>query len=183
MNYTRHTDQELLRLIQKKDEEAFKVLFDRYYEALFKNAYVHLPSPTLVEEMVEDVFVNFWKKAGELDTQGNVRAYLYATLRNIVLHHLRSERTRSFYLRKLRSLRTKPNKAESIQKLFYKETEEKIKEAIDSLSPKCREAFTLSRYEDLSYMEIAEKMNISVNTVENHISKALKILRRELNFQ
>lgn len=130
--------------------------------------------------MVQDVFVNLWSKAPGLDGNGNVRAYLYATLRNIILHELRTEANRTFYMHKLRQLKRVHESNKCLQVIYAKETETHIEQIINVLSPQCREAFRLSRYEQLSYKEIAERMHLSVSTVEKHIGKALRILREQL---
>lgn len=135
-----------------------------------------------MEELVQDVLINLWNKAPSLDLNGNVQAYLFATLRNKVLHALRS--------RMLAARRTAPLEAarqeipepdcDGAALLQAKELEQTLQTIIDDLSPQCREAFTLSRFEQLSYKSIAQRMNISVNTVEKHIGKALHILRERL---
>lgn len=180
-NFTPYTDQELLAGIQQGDEQAFTLLYKRYYLPLCKKAFQRIPSIALVEEIVQDVFVNFWKKAASLDTNGNIKAYLYATLRNKILHELRTEATRSFYRKKWEALTRTKVAAQSLNWMYARETEAKIDQVVTALSPQCREAFRLSRFEHLSYKEIAERMHLSVNTVEKHVSKALRILREELN--
>lgn len=120
-------------------------------------------------------------KSASLDVQGNLRAYLYATLRNKVLFELRTEQTRACYLKKAARSTREAAAPDDTASLYARETEAKIRSIIATLSPQCREAFVFSRYEDLSYKEIAERMHLSVNTVQKHISKALRILRSNLN--
>ena len=184
-SFTSLSDQQLLNLLQEKDESAFSILYERYYLPLYKKAYQRIPYKSRVEEIIQDVFVNLWVKAESLDTEGNVKAYLYATLRNKILHNLRTERNRIFYMEKLKELKSKRKIKEShtLQDLYARETQEKINHVIDQLSPQCRMAFKLSRFEQLSYKEIAQRMQISVNTVEKHISKALSILREQTSLR
>jgi RNA polymerase sigma-70 factor (ECF subfamily) len=134
-----------------------------------------------VEEIVQDVFVNFWTKAPSLDLNGNVKAYLYATLRNKVLHELRTAATRAFYAEKIKLLTRQDKECDSLDMLYARENERYINHLISTLSPQCKEAFLLSRYEHLSYKEIAQRMRLSVNTVEKHVSKALRILKNKLS--
>lgn len=178
-SFTSFSDQELLELVQEKDESAFSILYERYYIPLCKKAYQRIPFQTRVEEIVQDVFVNLWTKASLLDSGGNVKAYLYATLRNKVLHSLRTERNRKFYMKKLSELKEKKvsEKPQPLQTLYATETQETINRIIEQLSPQCRTAFKLSRFEQLSYKEIAQRMQISASTVEKHISKALRIFK------
>ncbi len=179
--FTSFSDQELLRLTQQKNEQAFAILYERYYLSLYKKAYLRIPHQARVEEIIQDVFVNLWQKAESLDTEGNIRAYLYATLRNKILHELRTESNRIFYMKKLKELGLEREKDKpTLQKIYAKETEATIQEIIMTLPPQCRKAFKLSRFEGLSYKEIAEQMQISVNTVEKHIGKALRVLRANI---
>lgn len=177
------TDQELLAHIARKSEAALAVLHDRYYLLLCAVAIKRISDESIVEELVQDVFLNFWEKASSLDSNGNVYAYLFATLRNKVLHELRSQMLltkRSSTLQLAQPERLEHDAADLLQ---AKELEEKLQTIIEDLSPQCKEAFTLSRFEHLSYKSIAQRMNISVNTVEKHIGKALNILREKLGDQ
>ncbi len=167
--------------MQQGKEQALTELYHRYYAPLCLKAYKRIPFTPLVEEIVQDVFVNFWAKSATLDRQGNVKAYLYATLRNKILHELRTAYNRARSAEKISQLTALSSDNQSLNHLSAKETESHINQVISSLSPQCREAFRLSRFEHLSYKEIAANMNISVNTVEKHIAKALSILRSKLN--
>lgn len=180
-NFTQYTDQELLALMQEKDEQAFTELYYRYYKLLCQKAFQRIPSTPVVEEIVQDVFVNLWIKAASLDTNGNVKAYLHATLRNKILHELRTEQTRTFYTEKIKQLNDQQENDQELQAIYAKETEDHINAIISTLSPQCKEAFVLNRYEHLSYKEVAERMHLSVNTVEKHVAKALRILKNRLN--
>ena len=153
--FTHATDQELLQAIQQANQEAFEVLYYRYYAWLCKIAYKRIPSHELVEELVQDVWVNVWQKANQLDSHGNIQAYLYATLRNKILYILRSERNRKYFQNKIRELSTGMNQPSVDESLSEKAMAAFLQEAIASLSPQCREAFLLSREEQLSYREIA----------------------------
>ncbi|MGH2645790.1 MAG: RNA polymerase sigma-70 factor [Chitinophagaceae bacterium] len=181
ISFTQYTDQELLGLMQKGDEKAFTELYYRYYKPLCHKAFQRIPSLQVVEEIVQDVFVNSWMKATSLDTTGNIKAYLYATLRNKILHELRTEQTRALYAEKIKLLSEQQENDKELQAIYAKETEDHINEIISTLSPQCRVAFVLNRYEHLSYKEVANRMHISVNTVEKHVGKALRVLKSKLN--
>lgn len=171
----------MLAFIQQKNEQAFTALYRRYYLPLCKKAFQRLPSTPRVEEVVQDVFLNVWEKAAFLDPAGNIRAYLYATLRNKILHELRTEANRSFYMEKIRALRPGHETEDCLKAIYAEETEAQISRIIANLSPRSREAFQLSRSENLSYREIAARMHLSVSTVEKHVAKVLRTLRKKLN--
>jgi RNA polymerase sigma-70 factor, ECF subfamily len=177
------TDQELLEQIAQKNEAALTVLHYRYYPLLCAVAIKRIPDEPVVEELVQDVLINLWEKAPLLDLNGNVQAYLFATLRNKVLHELRSRMIKAKYTASLQQDIEERVTNDVDELLQAKELGQKLQIIIDDLSPQCKEAFTLSRFEHLSYKSIAQRMNISVNTVEKHIGKALNILREKLGDQ
>ena len=142
-------------------------------------AYKRLHDEAVTEELVQDVFVDLWKKRAELDPDGNAAGLLFAMLRNKALHTLRARMIEARHLEEFTQLNTAHQLSDENEQLNAKQLQEKMKKAVNNLSPQCREAFTLSRYEHLSYKDIAERMHISVNTVEKHIGKALHILRNE----
>nr|WP_262712253.1 RNA polymerase sigma-70 factor [Mucilaginibacter phyllosphaerae] len=173
-----YTDNALLCLIAQEDEAAFATLYFRYYETLARCAYKRLQNETVVEELVQDVFLNLWIKAAELDTLGNVKAYLFATLKNKVLHELRACMVVARHSRII-AQETTIYATDMAELMHSRQIEQQFELIVAELPPQCREAFKLSRVDNLSYKSIAQKMNISVNTVEKHVGKALGILRRK----
>ena len=177
MSLITRTDKQLIDLIAQGNELAFTVMYHRYYEVLSRSAYKRLQNEDIVEELVQDVFLNLWNKAAGLDPEGNLKSYLFATLRNKVLHELRASMVIAKHAKVISQQQT--YFAEDANSLIHsKHLEQKFQSVVNELPPQCREAFTLSRFEELSYKSIAERMDISVNTVEKHIGKALHILRR-----
>lgn len=173
------SDQELLLEIKNGSTEAFDALYYRYFTPLARFAFKKLQDNDVTEEAVQDVFVELWKKRETLDAEGQIQALLYAILRNKILHELRARLIQSKHLENYSSDLLGEH-AFNAETLDEKNTRKKIEDVMELLSPQCRQAFTLSRFEHLSYKEIAARMDISVNTVEKHIGKALAILRREL---
>lgn len=175
-----HTDQELLRLIKNSSTEAFEALYHRHFVRLYRTAFKRVQNEAIIEELVQDVFVNLWLKRSDLDADGNIVSYLFATLRNKILHELRREMISARNLQKLQLEMLPEYASDGASFLEAKETEQKIHLVLEGLSPKSREAFTLSRFENLSYKAIADEMNISVNTVEKHVGKALMYLKKRI---
>jgi RNA polymerase sigma-70 factor (ECF subfamily) len=170
----------LLILIKDSNTEAFEALYERYFVRLCRSAFSRIQNEDVVEELVQDVFINLWLKRSALDDAGEVAAYLFATLRNKVLHELRREMINTRNLVKLQQEATIKYTTDTSDQLEAKEAEERIQLVLQGLSPKSREAFTLSRFNQLSYKAIAQQMNISVNTVEKHIGKALIYLKKRV---
>lgn len=170
-----------MKAVQRGEEQAFSALYYKYYLPLCRKAFRRIPEEMRVEEIVQDVFVALWNKADTLDATGNVSAWLYATLRNKVLHELRTESTRLKYKERLATLIPHEEHALYDSQIDAKLANERIMLTIDTLPAQCRQAFVLHRFESLSYREIADRMGISVKTVEKHIGRALAILRQELS--
>lgn len=132
----------------------------------------------MTEELVMDVFFALWQQRGALDSTINLVGWLHSTLRNKALHELRARAIREKHLVFL-AMSQSVTEVTPEEKLDAQLLEKRIELAIGRLSPQCREAFTLSRYEHLSYNDIAARMGISVKTVEKHIGKAIGLLRKD----
>lgn len=172
-------DNELLIAVHNNDCKAFEELYFRYFDPLSRYAFKKLQDESIVEELVQDVFVDFWKKRADLDLGGDVAGLLFAMLRNKTLHELRARMIKSRHIEIFLFLHKDDVAEEVTDELYARQIKERLDQAVNRLSPQCREAFTLSRYEHLTYREIAERMKISVNTVEKHIGKALQFLRQQ----
>lgn len=176
-DHTTYNDNQLIGLIAEGDQTAMSILYHRYYEALCRSAFKRLQNESVIEELVQDVFMNIWNKAAELDHQGNVKGYLFATLRNKVLYEIRASIAIARHAVTL-AQQEESYMPDSFELLHTKHLEQKFHNVVSELPPQCQEAFRLSRLENLSYKSIADRMGISVNTVEKHIGKALAILRK-----
>ncbi|MDB5061531.1 MAG: polymerase sigma-70 factor [Mucilaginibacter sp.] len=175
----KYSDHELLIALHCGDKKAFEALYFRYFTRLSCYAFKKLQDEYVVNELVQDVFVDIWKRRETLNTEEEVAGLLFAMLRNKALHELRARFIQSKHIEEF-TLLHKDDVADTLTDgLYVRQMEEKMQQAVNRLSPQCKNAFTLSRYENLSYKEIAKKMCISVNTVEKHIGKALQHLRQE----
>ena len=172
-----HSDIELLELLGKDDELAISLIFRAYYSYLCKVAYKILPDTNLAEDLSQEVFFELWRKRGQLPAITSLKAYLRRATVNRALNYIRDQRIR-FSDEEPGPM---PGNAVSVgQQMEADELQQRIDEAIDGLPERCRIVFVLSRFEDMSYQEIADALDISVKTVENQISKALRQLRESL---
>lgn len=133
----------------------------------------------IAEELVQNSFVKLYEHKKSIETSTSIRAYLYVILKNQVLNHYRNQLVRNKYEMHI-SKQTQVDDYSVIEQIESKELEIHINKEIDQLPLKCREVFILSRKEFLSNKEIAAKLNISENTVEQHIRKAISKLRSSL---
>ena len=172
------TDTELLQLLAQNNEGAIDLIFKRYYSYLCKSCYRIIPHSEKSEDLVQDVFFELWKKRDSLRISTSLKAYLKRATLNKALNYIRDERIKSVGEEPLLFEASKQMSAQ--QGLEKKELQEMIDQAISQLPERCRLAFVLSRHEEMTYQQIADKMGISIKTVENQITKALKLLRKSL---
>lgn len=134
---------------------------------------------SLSQDLVQDVFVKVWNNRSSIDFSRPVKSYLFKAAINTALNHLDSQKTNlsfdqvdfEFPVKGLVSID---------QQLQYKEIKQVLEQTIDMLPPKCKAVFLLIKYEDMSYAEAAESLEISVKNVENQMGKALKHLREHM---
>ncbi len=162
--------------IRKGNEEAFNKAFDLYYSRLCFFADKILHDFDLSRSLVQQVFVDLWIKRDRLLVT-SLQAYLYNSIRNAALDVLKHKKVESRYLSSLEQ-----NESVVATDLMEEaELTDRINSAIQNLPEKCREIFLLCRFEGLKYAEIADRLNISVKTVEMQVGIALKRLRKELS--
>lgn len=168
----------LLKLIQSKDEQAFKYLFDTYFVSLCRYVHVYLDSSQEGEELVLDIFMYLWEHSSQINLTLSLKAYLFQAAHNRCLNFLR-DRKLTLSLDEVGDVMN--DETSSI--LEIEELNQFIQEAICALPDKCREVFRLSREKNMTNQEIADEMNISVKTVEAQITKALKRIKHFLDDQ
>jgi RNA polymerase sigma-70 factor (ECF subfamily) len=172
------THQDLLDRIRANDKAALEELFHTYYQFVCNSMVRLIKDRNLIEDLAQEVFLRFWQKRDRIQVSSSLKAYLNRMAINEALAHLRS---RKFYAEEVDDERQSLGTDRSVEESYlHGELADHIREAIDRLPPKCRLVFTLSRYEGLSYKEIAGQLDISVKTVENQMGKALKVLREDL---
>ncbi len=158
--------------------EIFEGIFNEYYAPLCRFAAGYLSDTDSSEEIVQQVLINLWDRRDKLDSDKSIKSYLFTSVKNRCLNHIRNHKKfRNRYL-DLDSEWDIPVDEKYIS--IEKDVERLVKEALDKLPEKCREIFILCRFEEMKYKEVADHLQISPKTVEAQMSKALKILREEL---
>lgn len=183
-DFSTYTDEEVFLLVKQGGSEAFEEIFRRFWQELLDAAYRRVKVQETAMEMVQSLLVNLYLKRETIVLRTSLRSYLHISLKNKVLNAVRAELVRNNYQQHMLtdSNRYQPDAAATLQ---LKELQEQIEASCADMPEKCREVFYLSRKEHLSYQDIAKRLGISVNTVEKHMVKALKILRarlKEYNF-
>ena len=157
------------------NKHSFEQLFREYFTPLMSFAKKILVDEDDAREVVQKVFINLWEKREEIDLSTSLKSYLFTSVHNRSLNVIRDRK--KFSSEEVPELAGEWDVSAQIESM---ELEEKIRETIEALPEKCRQIFELSRFDGLKYSEIAEQLDISVKTVENQMSKALKILREKL---
>ncbi|MBL7930656.1 MAG: RNA polymerase sigma-70 factor [Bacteroidia bacterium] len=172
-------EQQSWQLISQGDKKVFEQVFNTYYQLLCNYACSMLKDIDEAEEVVQNMFFNIWNKRESLQVNTSIKSYMYRATHNDCLNKIKHGKVRTVYAQDYKSS-TSIQDHDSAQVLQAKELGNTINRAIDTLPEQCGLVFKLSRFENLKYQEIADRLNISVKTVENHMGKALKILRTEL---
>ncbi len=172
-------DEASLLALQKSNENAFmEAVFRRYYAPLGRTVNRMVNDAQATEDILQDVFLKIWHNRNNLTFTYSIKSYLYRAAINAALNYLeKSKRTVGLEADEY----TEPTAEGAEDQLHFREVESRVHEAIETLPPACKAIFVLSRYEEMSYKEIAESMQISVKTVENQMGKALRQLKQYLS--
>lgn len=169
--------------LQKGEKKAYEAVYNEFFGVLYHLCLNYIHDARVSEEIVQDTFLKIWEIRETLNEQVNIRNFLYTITKNNCLNYLRNQKISLKHQENIKYLEMQFN-YEALEKLGnylqFEELRNKIEEAVDMLPAEIRETFRLSRFEELSYREIADKQVISIKTVEARISKALRILRVEL---
>jgi len=166
----------LVKRLNASDSTALSDIYNAYWKPLFLSSYALLKNKEISEDIIQDVFLELWKKRENLKITISLKAYLYACTRYKVYNHFRKNKN-GLNIELFENLNNRVYQSTPLTKLMHKELLQHINVVVASLPEKCKQVYTLSREKQLSHKEIAEQLNISTKTVENHITKALKTLR------
>lgn len=182
-----HLEKELCSKIKLGDEKAFEYIFKSYYALLCTYAFDLVKDDELAEDVVQEILIKVWENRGKIDIRTSLKAYLYRSVYNHCINSLK-------HIQVIKNLEDKytedtllnvdfvllTDEEYTLDGYFYEGLELDIEEAIQSLPEQCRIIFQMSRFENLSYEEIARKLDISVNTVKTQMRRALEKLRTNI---
>lgn len=170
---------EILHMSGMKDGTAFfEAAFKNHFKALHAYAITIIRDDAMAEEIVQNVFYKLWKNRETIEINQSLQAYLYRAVYNDSLNHLKHEKVKATY--RSYAAYSMSHSDNATDKTKMRELEQKLDEALKELPEQCRTIFQMSRFEELKYMQIADRLGISVKTVENQMGKALKLLRLKL---
>jgi RNA polymerase sigma-70 factor (ECF subfamily) len=173
---------DLVRSIKNGDAQSLELIFRRLYPRLCAYAQKFLQNVNDAEEVVQEIFYTVWKNRERLDEHLSFKAYLFTAVKNRCLNLLEANRTHSRQAELLWFLYTRDTgtEANAYHALLARDLERDLNAALEQLPKECKKVFELSRFEGLKYQEIAQRLNISIKTVETQMSRALSRLRLEL---
>lgn len=181
LNPLSNTELELLAAIKRGEQGALNKLFHQHYTLLLSDVYRLIKDEDTCKDIAQEVFVELWNKRETLDVHTSLRAYLRRAAVNRALNHIKTSKRTVLDDDAQHWAETGENTEDTMEIHDRAETREQLlRQAIDALPEKCRLVFSLSRFDNMSHKEIAEKLGISVKTIENQITKAMKLLREAL---
>ena len=157
---------------------AFKALFERYYTPLYRFTTRFIRDAQNADNLVQDLFVKLWTQRENLHINSNLKSYLYISLKNSALNYIKSQNST---VADKAELLLQPEKTQNPEEGYINsEMHQAVHDAIDKLPVKCRQIYLMKNYDNLKYIEIAEIMGISVNTVKTQLKRALQSLHKSL---
>ena len=168
---------QLVLKIKSGDRSAFKTLFEHFQNSLYNFLIYKTGDSDLSEDILQETLLKVWQKRNSLDESLSIKSYLFTMANNSAMNHFRHQKV--IYAHQAQyQFEDEDRSPEDIfrTKEFY----DQVLQAIENLPEKTRITFMMSRFEDLSYKEIAERTDVSIKTVESHIGKALRLIRKKL---
>jgi RNA polymerase sigma-70 factor, ECF subfamily len=173
------TDEELMQDIKVDNMLAFDILYKKYSKRIYKFAYSILKSAEDSENILQEVFLNLWKNRLQIEKNSSIKYYVFTIAYNSSISIIRKKARESEFFEQLKSIQDYKQQPANLE-LEYNELSDKFNEVVNNLPERQKEVYLLHKEEGLKYHEIAEQLHISINTVENHMSRALKTIREKI---
>lgn len=180
--YKELTDEILVELLKQGKDKAFDELYFRYRDSLVRFVYVRMKSVAISEEIVQEVFTSIWERRKTLVIQKTFAAYIYTSVRYMTLDYIKSHTVTDQYIQEVLDKNTVSYTSHNATEdsIYYEELQKAVDEAAMLLPKKSKEVFILSRVKQYTNKEIADELNVSIDTVKYHITYALKFMRTYL---
>ncbi|MCX6253281.1 MAG: RNA polymerase sigma-70 factor [Bacteroidia bacterium] len=172
-------DTEIIWRIREGDVGQFESLFRSSYVSLVRYAKTLIKDHDTAEEIVQDLFFRLWQDKEKIKIESSLNGYLFRSVHNKCLHYIEHNRVVERHAEEMSYHQTVSHENPS-DILQYKELQARIARILEKLPERCGKIFCMSRFEGLKYTEIAEKLSVSVKTVESNMGRALKEFRNEL---
>jgi RNA polymerase sigma-70 factor, ECF subfamily len=179
-------EQELLAGLQKGDKSTFDFLFRSYYSGLSSYANSYLKSMDIAEEIVQEVFVKIWEKHNKILIHTSIRAYLYQSVFNACMNHIKGIQSSGFKHVDLEDISIRHELMsmeladDEFARMYSEDVERDLESAINDLPDQCGEIFRLCRMNNLTYKEISSMLNVSKSTVKTQMSRAMNRIMKQM---
>ncbi len=171
------SNSELVILLQKGDMAAFDAIYNKYCHKLHQFVIRYLKQKEDAEGVVQEVFIKIWESRKKIDAYSSFESFLFTIAYNTTISLLRKRMSESKSREYLKSVQEINNADSVIDELHFKELNERVQSLLKQLTPRQTEIYQLSREQGLTHKEIAQQLNISENTVKNHLVTTLKFLK------
>ncbi|HZX60075.1 MAG TPA: RNA polymerase sigma-70 factor [Mucilaginibacter sp.] len=170
------------RIARHGDTAAYKELFLTFYNPLLRFAISFVKSREQAEEIVSDVFIHIWEKRNRLQGIGNLKVYLFISIKNTALNYISRQKNKPSFDINEATLDLESIYFDPLQLMVTGEMVARIRAAIEQLPPKCKLIFKLVKEDDLTHREVADILSLSVKTVEAQLAIALKKIGKTIQF-
>ena len=177
--YSLYTDRDLMEKLANGDQKAFSEIYSRNWEYMYKSAYSILKDPNASKDIVQDIFIWLWEHRSSVKIQ-TLKSYLKTAVKFKVVNYIRSGNIRQSFFEQMVEFSSDFSTPSHEELLELKQLKEIIQQAVGDLPSKCQEIFRLSREGYLSNREIADKLSISIKTVENQMTTAIRRVREAI---
>lgn len=175
----RLSDQELVALLKTGNQAAFTEIYDRYWRIMYGHVYKMLLDEEEAKDVIQELFSSIWINSDRIPEQLNLSGYLYVMAKNKVLNLIRKHKFQAAYLNSLAKFINEASTA-TMDELNERDLATAIEREIQSLPPRMKQVFELSRKENLSYKEIAARLGISEETVKKQVHNSIKAIKHHL---
>jgi RNA polymerase sigma-70 factor (ECF subfamily) len=172
-------ENEIAERIREGDIKQFEALFRSSYAPLVKYAKTVIKDHDTAEEIVQDLFFRMWQNKEKINIESSLNGYLFRSVHNRCLHYIEHKKVIERHEQEM-SFEQNHGAESPADILQYKELQAKIARTIEKLPERCGQIFRMNRFEGLKYSEIADKLSVSIKTVEANMGKALKEFRKAL---
>ncbi|WP_207532888.1 RNA polymerase sigma-70 factor [Desertivirga arenae] len=171
-----NSDDEILPLIRGGDKLVYELFYKKQYKSLHMLAFSYVRRHEIAEEIVNDVFINIWNKASELEINQSFKNYIVRSVVNASINFLKKEKVyadkQEKYTRWTENMLDVEENIEEKELIFLR-----LEKALELLPPQCKKVMMMSRFEKLKQQEIADRLNISIKTVKNHLTYGFSKIR------
>lgn len=171
-----YSDAELIALLIKGNRDAYECIYNNYWPRLYAFVYNRLKIKEATEEIIQEVFFSLWTKRAELVITHSLSAYLFTAVKYQVFNYIKADKVRRTYASHFYRYEQKMDNSNQ-ENIEVTDLKNAVEKEVARLPEKCQQVFRMSRHEHRSVRDIAETLNISPKTVENHLTKALRQLR------